>query len=250
MDRTECDVALRRQVERAVRPLKAEFERKMRMREELWSLIQKIHAEEQSRSESAEIALARTLERFGDPSALSQELQASVPKREIWGTWLDRRLARGPHESVARFALRVALLPSLLFPVLTALAEVILLATRGTGLDAIQLRVLLSLCAFAGVNTFVLAWLGETYCERAERAEGPLWKVPRLWLGAAAGAAFIWLAGVALMAAVGGTWQDVAWAAQHWLAMSPLVVGLYLSVALLIASLRRRELPWKKLEIE
>jgi hypothetical protein len=250
MDPSEFDLPLRKQVERVVRPLHAEFERKMRMREELLALIEQIYGEELARADSTPAALERTLDRFGDPAELSRELQATVPRREIWGTWLDRRLARGAQESALRYALRLAALLALLFVLVTAVAEGLLFATRGSGLDGIQVKLVAALVGMATLNALAIVLLGDWYCRSVEQNSFPLWRVTRLWLGAILVVATLTLAGISIMALIGGSLREVAWAARHWLTSSPAVIAVYVGVSMLIASQRRRLRPWKQLEIE
>lgn len=75
-------IELKRHVERAVRPIRASLRRKDRMREELFAHIQGIHAEERARGQSEEAAIARAIERFGDPVELNRSLQETVPAAE------------------------------------------------------------------------------------------------------------------------------------------------------------------------
>src|SRR5262249_21741651 len=50
-------------------------------------------------------ALARALQRFGDPADLSRDLQASVPRLE---RWLSKVFFRGPAEDGLRYGARIA----------------------------------------------------------------------------------------------------------------------------------------------
>jgi hypothetical protein len=76
--------ALRIQVERVVRPIRARYERKDRMREELLAHLTRLYEDELSRTGDPQSATAGAICRFGDPRALSRELQASVPWLERW----------------------------------------------------------------------------------------------------------------------------------------------------------------------
>src|SRR5580765_962303 len=89
------EIALRKQVERAVRPVHATEQRKLRMREELLAHLTAIYVEEQSRLADETAALAASRERFGDPAELTAELNRSVSRwqRFAWAVecW-ERRL--------------------------------------------------------------------------------------------------------------------------------------------------------------
>jgi hypothetical protein len=68
-------------VERAVRPVRASFARKRRMREELLAHVMGVF-EKEAKLGDEQAALARTLERFGQAADLTDELQASVPPND------------------------------------------------------------------------------------------------------------------------------------------------------------------------
>jgi hypothetical protein len=95
-------------VERAVRPVRASFARKQKMREELLAHVADVFTEEAARL-GDEGALERTAQRFGDPAELTGQLQKSVPfsdALERFAEWLWFR----PGESTLRRALRHGLL--------------------------------------------------------------------------------------------------------------------------------------------
>jgi hypothetical protein len=94
-------------VERAVRAVHANPARKRRMRQELLAHLTNLVEEEKARGGNEQEALARALQRFGDPAGLAQDLQASVPRTE---RWLSRWLFRGPGESGLRHGVRIAVL--------------------------------------------------------------------------------------------------------------------------------------------
>ena len=77
--------ALRIQVERVVRPIRASYLRKDRMREELLAHLTRLYEEELARSGDAESAAAEAIGRFGDAPALSRELQAERPLARTLG---------------------------------------------------------------------------------------------------------------------------------------------------------------------
>jgi hypothetical protein len=94
-------------VERAVRAVRASPARKRRMRQELLAHLTALVEEEKARGGDEGQALARALQRFGDPAGLSRDLEASVPRLE---RWLSRLLFRGAGESGLRYAARIAAL--------------------------------------------------------------------------------------------------------------------------------------------
>lgn len=75
----ENDSRLMIAVERIVRPVFAHMNTKLRMREELYTLLSDIYNEEVSRTDSPEEALQKSVLRLGNSGKLTQELQASVP---------------------------------------------------------------------------------------------------------------------------------------------------------------------------
>jgi hypothetical protein len=94
-------------VERAVRAVQASPARKRRMRQELLDHLINLVEEEKARGSDEREALARALQRFGDPAGLSRDLQASVPRLE---RWLSNLIFRGPGESELRYGVRIAVL--------------------------------------------------------------------------------------------------------------------------------------------
>lgn len=111
------DLALRKQVERAVRRVRAGRDRKLAMREELFSHLTAIYGEELQRQQDEQAALAAALSRFGIPADLTAELNTSVGFRERFAHSEDL-FARcfSPHrdEPLLRFAFRIFLAWALL----------------------------------------------------------------------------------------------------------------------------------------
>src|SRR5262245_19138182 len=94
-------------VERAVRAVHASPARKRRMRQELLAHLTGLVEEEKARGGDERQALARALERFGDPAELSRDLQAAVPRLEHR---LSQLFFRGPGEGGLRYGARIAAL--------------------------------------------------------------------------------------------------------------------------------------------
>ncbi len=83
------ELALRKHVERAVRPVLASPSRKLRMREELLAHLTETYREELERRGNAAAALAAACERFGSPAELTAELDGSVGRIERWAIAID-----------------------------------------------------------------------------------------------------------------------------------------------------------------
>ena len=97
-------------VERAVRAVHASPARKRRMRQELLAHLTNLVEEEKARGGDEQEALARALQRFGDPAGLSRDLQASVPRLERWEGQMANGFLRRPGESGLRYGARMAAL--------------------------------------------------------------------------------------------------------------------------------------------
>jgi hypothetical protein len=103
-------------VERAVRPVRAEPRRKMKMRQELLAHLTSAYEEALSRLGNEDSAREEAVRRFGNPTDLTRELQASVPFYERvlftpvpgtkWLTALERCLQSKEGESPSRRAMR------------------------------------------------------------------------------------------------------------------------------------------------
>ena len=101
--------ALRVQVERVVRPLRASPLRKDRMREELLAHLTRLYEEELARTGDPQLATTDAIGRFGDAGSLTCELQASVPRLERWAYFsvpVGGPLRRRRGESPIRYVLR------------------------------------------------------------------------------------------------------------------------------------------------
>jgi hypothetical protein len=76
-------------VERAVRPVRATFNRKRRMREELLAHLVATFEEEAGKLGDEQAALRQVKQRFGDPNELTSELQQAVPRWNRWRSLLE-----------------------------------------------------------------------------------------------------------------------------------------------------------------
>ena len=95
-------------VERAVRPVQAGPNRKVRMREELLAHLTSTFVEELAHLGDESAARAEAIKRFGDPEALTVELQNTLN----WSDRVDARLNRAfgwrPGESALKVSARTA----------------------------------------------------------------------------------------------------------------------------------------------
>jgi hypothetical protein len=106
-------LALRKHVERVVRPLPAGKVKKLAIRRELLSHLAALFDEEMARLHDEPQALAAAQSRFGDPAGLAAELAHSLSARDrlAWrvergGAWLNRLLFPVAGDSPLRYAAR------------------------------------------------------------------------------------------------------------------------------------------------
>jgi hypothetical protein len=96
-------------VEKAVRPVCASQSRKLRMREELYSLIEERYrsflAEGLSEADAQQGAIAA----FGDPPAIAAELRKTVPAWNRWSRQFDNFLFAGAFEPTIALAIHTGL---------------------------------------------------------------------------------------------------------------------------------------------
>jgi len=209
---------LRIQVERAVRPVYASFERKLRMREELGSLIAAIHAEETEKTKDPDEAIQTTLQRFGDPDALRTELQGTVGRVEMLLNRIFANWERGPHESPFGYAGRVALLNVALLALVVLATEVLMRLFHHEGLSPLRLRVLAGISGMFFVNSWILLWLGLFTCTTLKSNEWRAsWKSPRPWVAGGLAALAMMITNLLLVASMGGTQIEIASHATTWI---------------------------------
>jgi ATP-dependent Clp protease ATP-binding subunit ClpC len=99
---------LRVVVERAVRPLRASLARKRKIREELLAHLTSIFDEEIARLGDERAAADQAKRRFGDAAELSPQIDASIPKSDRIGAFMERialyRKGESPFAHGARIA--------------------------------------------------------------------------------------------------------------------------------------------------
>jgi len=149
-------------VERAVRPVLATKARKRGMREELLAHVTEVYDDEMARGANHSTALVRTRERFGDPAAITRQLQQSVSRRCRFGGLLERHndLEWKSGESAARLAfrhLRAGFAFSLLFFLLLGVAALVADSSRRKAWDFVLTLSIVQI-VFVGMGTFVVMW--------------------------------------------------------------------------------------------
>jgi hypothetical protein len=106
------EIALRKHVERAVRPVRAGRDRKLAMREELLAHLTAIYFDELKQQPDEQTAMAAAVQRFGEPAALTAWLNASAGFMDRYAYSEDLfACCFSPHsgESLVRFAFRLLL---------------------------------------------------------------------------------------------------------------------------------------------
>jgi hypothetical protein len=156
-------------VERAVRPVLATKARKRGMREELLGHVTDVYDDEMAQGASGSVALVRTRERFGDPAAITRQLQQSVSRRSRFGGTIERYndWGRRPGEPAMRLAfrhMRAGLAFSLLVLVLMTVSAVALDASRRNAWGfLVRLAVVEGM--FLACGSFVLVWWSQNIGE-------------------------------------------------------------------------------------
>jgi hypothetical protein len=155
-------------VERAVRPVRASFARKRKMREELLAHVSGVFEEELAKLGDERTALERTTQRFGKPAELTEQLQAAVPA----GDAIDRLLCGQPDEGTLRAATRLAAwnlaLGVIVFVAATFLSGLVTEWPK----EAILFTVfsILLLPAYMFSLTFATEWIRQALYEPARRS--------------------------------------------------------------------------------
>jgi hypothetical protein len=101
------ELRMKRHVERIVRPVRARWQRKLRMREDLYAHLLAAFDEESRRCPAEDDAFAAAVRRLGEPATLTHDLQSSVPRSDRVLGRLQAWIGAGIAESPARTALRV-----------------------------------------------------------------------------------------------------------------------------------------------
>jgi hypothetical protein len=160
----DAGLELRKQIERTVRPVRAGRDRKLVMREELYSHLTSLYLEETKQQPTEQAALAAALQRFGEPAALTKELDVSVGWLEryaYYGDFFTFCFSPRSGEPLVRFALRHCLVFWLLNTPTIILAPFLVTAGGGVWSDAatrFSFRWLLMLLVAGQSALVVAAW--------------------------------------------------------------------------------------------
>ncbi|SFI67454.1 hypothetical protein [Planctomicrobium piriforme] len=147
-------------VEQTVRPIFASLERKMRMREELYSLLHDHWQTALDAGQSEKAALSQAVASFGSAAEIRHELQATVPHFERLAYGISIRLFSASQTPPFLEALRVggsnaALLALIAFSVIWPTSWL-----RGEQFLSTARFLILQLCLFYGVCSAGTVWLG------------------------------------------------------------------------------------------
>jgi hypothetical protein len=155
-------------VERAVRPVRASFARKRKMREELLAHVGGVFEEELARLGNERTALERTAQRFGKPAELTEQLEAAVPAGDV----IDRMLGGQPGESTLRAATRLAAWNLALSVIVFIAASLLSGLVTVWPTEAILFTVssILLLPAFMFSLTFATEWIRQALYEPGRRS--------------------------------------------------------------------------------
>lgn len=152
-------------VERIVRPIRAAFKRKNKMREELLAhLVQKFEVLVEEGLDEAD-ASARAIQQLGDPDALRADLQASVPALERLAyvhvpNWrfMDAYMEKDEGESTFHFAAtRTAVIGLGLAVFLIAVLSALWAGLIGNGRDNIGCSIILAAAHLSTTAAFFAA---------------------------------------------------------------------------------------------
>lgn len=235
-------------VERAVRPVRAPLMTKLRMREELLTHLEAVHAEEATRGGSPEQVLQRSLARFGEPGALTRELQRSLNWQERLEAGINHWFLRNEGESRHRAASRISL--TILLYVSCLMLVVVVPVWLAKGRLPTELgRSTLMLVTFIAVSAFSTTWFALTCAERAARS-------PRLvvwdgvaWLAGVAVGLVIGLAGLTVTALAGWSFDLPPRAIWLWVLMAGAAVVFFVGTLQMFQREARKESAWRALDL-
>lgn len=146
-------------VERTVRPILASHRRLLRMREELYSLIEARYQSCLAEGCSEEEATRRARLAFGDPVRLRIELQQTVPVCEQLSRRLDRFLYQNFQAPTVAQAIRTGLLLMIPMAILMIGLGILLAWVKPHGMAEALWPVNLAISAVFGINAALVHWL-------------------------------------------------------------------------------------------
>ena len=124
-------------VERTVRQVRATTARKLKMREELLAHLAEIFEEEKSKHPHAVEATRAAASRFGNPSELACELQATVPRFERYEATLNHWFGWRAPETPTQYLLRTTAQIACLMMIVTLTAAAVYVAKLGWSKSAL-----------------------------------------------------------------------------------------------------------------
>ena len=146
-------------VERAVRPVRATMARKRQMREELLSHLVATFEEELEKAGDEQAALGRAERRFGDPKALSEQLQDTVSWWNQFEAYSDKQYYLRPGESLWHFTGRFMLFVGAQYVVPSLAVPPILLLLGKQDRIGLAIHILVVICIFGWTFSFLSAVL-------------------------------------------------------------------------------------------
>jgi len=162
-------------VERAVRPVRATFYSKRKMREELLAHLVSIFEEEAEKLGDEQVALEEAKRRFGNPSELTGELQEAVSQWDRFLFFTENFICFRASESVLRHASRVAVLPYMWFAIMCLLVPpVLIIRGRQYEIGRMMFGMLAASVVVSGI-VFILTFLAHglrdaLYCDTSRRS--------------------------------------------------------------------------------
>lgn len=239
-------------VERCVRPVKAEGSKKLEMRLELYSHLYSAYEEERTRTGNDEAAAQAAMARIGDPSKLTEELNASLSLLDRWTGTLDMFSCRRIHESPWQYAVRLARLSLKIS--LVVLVPVIMCSILLADKFGFAQQFLLRLCvALILVETFGCLICGWLFAMLRDQFERNGWQKHLALLFSKIVVALlvtIPAAGWAFFYGVSGDAQEATAFLPTWILLGVLACPGLLWAAWLDAKLTRDLRQWQELQID
>lgn len=250
--------ALRIHVEKAVRPIVAFHQSKLRMRKELYAHLLDIYQEELQREGNEAAAIQQAKLRFGDPTELQAELQQSISRRERYYAWSEKYFQTRTGESDLRFAWRITIISAVVHPLFVGFMLGCMYCIGLMGVAEINLSrleqawsFLVPYCILIVFETFAFSWIGLQMSRQFENARIRTRSIPMVVILSIFSSLAIWMGAMALNMAFTGDWvTSFDLLRENWAIMimlAPLAV-----IALILLNERERLLSheWTELELD
>ncbi len=253
-DNDPINLELMKHVERAVRPVVAPASRKTQVRRELLAHLNEMYVQELERQGSAQIAVARAVERFGHPADITRQLQGTVSRWDRWQARMGQWECRPLGQSIFSYALRRSVGVSLAAIILFLFFLVVMIGSRLAGHrdDPPFSLVTFFLCilAFPSLLMFFFTVLSQSLLH----VIGGSHRRPGQWLAAAG---LMALAGLVMFSGSAGLFLSMARTSAHWprelgalwsfLLLGPVFLFLAARTHLRV---RRRDAEWTELSLD